>query len=393
MGALIFPFLTLILDRKIGLSSDEIGSIIGISGLLYVPASLIGGYLSDRIGRKKILVAFDCLGIIGYICCYFTETSMTLVYMLMASSFLFAVAGPSHDAITADLTGGRQREGAYSLNYFGFNIGYAFSQIIGGYLFEKHFKTMFIIDAVTALFGMALIILFVKETHRPKAAEEEIVKENPEGLSESEAHTDGSILRILFERPILIYYAIASFGYKFVYSQWGFLIPLHVSRNFGEESGSLFGSLGFTNAAVVVLFTLILTSVFSKKSNIKKVFYAGILFTIGFGMLGFFDTKPAFFIAVFIFTLGEILEATSSMPFIMSHTPASHRGRMSSVVPIIMGVGYVIGPSKMGSIAKNNSYEFCWKVIGGIALLATLLMKILDRYDQKHFPSNIGKVL
>ncbi|MBC7960169.1 MAG: MFS transporter, partial [Vallitaleaceae bacterium] len=146
MGALIGPFMTLLLSEKIGLSSGQTGLYVAIVGLLFIPSSLIGGKLSDTYGRKKVLVGFEILAAIGYVSCYFIEPSMKMVVVLMASSVCFGIAGPSHDAMTADLTRPEQRPGAFSLNYLGFNFGFAIAQVYAGYLFENHLKVLFLID-------------------------------------------------------------------------------------------------------------------------------------------------------------------------------------------------------------------------------------------------------
>jgi predicted MFS family arabinose efflux permease len=88
--------------------------------------------------------------------------------------------------------------------------------------------------------------------------------------------------------------------------------------------------------------------------------------------------KAAFFVSVFIFTIGEILEAISTMPFIMNHTPASHRGRMSSVIPLIMGAGYSIGPLVMGNVLDRKGFEKSWMIAASVVLLSTLAMKGID---------------
>jgi len=368
MGALIFPFMTLLLSSKIGLSGAQTGFYMTLIGVFYAPASLLGGKLSDTFGRKKILIGFELLAAICYIICIFLPAGMPMVYTLMAASFFFGVAGPSHDAMTADLTTPEQREGAYSLNYLGFNLGFAFAQIIAGFLFKDYFYIMFIIDAVTALIGIMLIAFFVKET----------LDKNPKTENDEEIRSDKSIISVLLAKPVLIFFAIAAFGYKFVYSQWPFLMPLHAEFNFPGEGAKLFGMLGSFNALIVVICTPLLTALFSGKTNIRRIFYAGILFTIGFGMLGFISVKAAFFISVFIFTVGEILEAVSTMPFIMNHTPASHRGRMSSIIPMIMGAGYSVGPIVMGAVLDEYSFQYSWIIAASVVLVSTIAMKSID---------------
>ncbi|MBN2656083.1 MAG: MFS transporter [Spirochaetales bacterium] len=372
MGALIFPFMTLLLSTKIGLSGAKTGFYVALTGMLYAPASLIGGKLADSWGRKPVLVIFELLSVGAYIFCLFIEPGMTMVYALMAASVFFGVAGPSHDAMTADLTTPEQREGAYSLNYLGFNLGFAFAQMLAGFLFRDYLKVMFLIDAVTALFAIAMIAFFVGETHPDN-------EKTPEQIKEARTDESGkSILSVLLSRPVLLFFALAAFGYKFVYSQWPFLMPLHAEAVFPGSGAKLFGLLGTTNALIVVFGTPLITSLTAKKSNIRRIFYGGALFTIGFGLLGFTETRTAFFLSVLIFTTGEILEAISTMPFIMNHTPASHRGRMSSVLPLIMGAGYSVGPIVMGGILDKRGFSFSWILAASIVLISTFAMKGID---------------
>ncbi|GKX27938.1 MFS transporter [Vallitalea longa] len=372
MGAFVFPFLTLLLNDKIGLSKSETGFFIALSGILYIPSSLIGGKLSDVVGRKKIIVIFETLGILCYGSCCFLQPNMYMAYLLILSGVLFGLAGPAHDAITADLTTPEERQGAYSLNYLGFNFGYAIAQLFAGFLFEHNLKLLFLIDAATGLLGITLIAIFIGETINNGSVE--ITEDR-----KMEKKEEGSIFKVLFSRPTLIIFSLALFGYRFVYSQWSFMLPMHAKSNFPIDGAALYGILGTFNATIVVALTPVLTSLFKKKSNVKRVFYAGILFTVGFGLLGFISTKTAFFVSVFIFTLGEILEAISVMPFIMNHTPANHRGRMSSVLPIIMGAGFTAGPFVMGQVLEMTSYAFSWKLCAVIVGIATLWMIRINR--------------
>ena len=74
----------------------------------------------------------------------------------------------------------------------------------------------------------------------------------------------------------------------------------------------------------------------------------------------------------------------SFMPFINNHTPASHRGRMNSVLPLLMGLGYTVGPILMGRIISISSIEKEWQFIGVIMLISTIFMKLLERMDNRN---------
>lgn len=375
MGFLIHPFMTLLLSTKVGLSGGETGMYVALTGMMWAPASIAGGKLSDTVGRKVILVTGELLAAFFYLACFFLEPGISMVYMLMAASFCFGLAGPSHDALTADLTTEDQRAGAYSLNYLGFNLGFAFAQVLAGLLFENYLKYMFLIDGFTALAGLSLIAFLVKAPELP------VLKDNVSALEKRKP--ERSTLSILLGKPVLLVFALTICGYRFVYSQWPFLIPLHLEFNFPAHGARIYGILGSFNALTVVILTPVLTSLLKKSSNVRRIFYAGILFSLGFGMLGFVSVKGAFFLSVFLFTLGEILEAISVMPFIMNHTPATHRGRMSAILPIIMGAGFVTGPVIMGNVLDRTGFQISWMIIGGTALILALVMKIIDAADSR----------
>lgn len=374
MGMFVFPLLTLILVKKIGMSYTEAGFWVALTGIMFMPASLIGGKLADTFGRKKIIIIFDTLAALTYITIAFIEPSMTMVYLIMLASTFFGISDPAHNAIIADITTPENRSGAYSLSYLGFNIGFAIGPFIGGKLFEDYLIWVFLGDAITVLIAIALIFFFIEETldkSKEEVGEDRVL----------EKQTEGSIIKVLLSRPILIYFAIISFGYSFVYAQWGFLLPIHAEQSFPNQGAEFYGSLASFNGIIVMVFTPLLTSLFAKTKTLRRIVYGGILYTIGFGMLGFISMKSAFFLSVFIFTTGEILISISFMPFIANHTPASHRGRMNALLPMLTGLGFALGPLGVGKSLNFITVETAWRLLGAVMLIATLLMYLLEKID------------
>jgi MFS family permease len=225
--------------------------------------------------------------------------------------------------------------------------------------------------------SISLIFFFVKETIGK--TREEISDEG----RKLERREEGSIIAVLLRRPILLYFAVIAFGYHFAYSQWNFLMPIQSMKNFGALGAQYFGWMASLNGLVVIVFTPILTKVTEKMKGMRKMVYGILLYAVGFGMLGVFNLLPHFFLSVFIFTLGEILLSISVMPFIVNHTPASHRGRMSAIIPTIMGTGYAIGPLTMGKILNYASIESAWLIVGEITLVTAVFMYVLEKYDDR----------
>jgi len=93
-------------------------------------------------------------------------------------------------------------------------------------------------------------------------------------------------------------------------------------------------------------------------------------------------TKSAFFMAVFLMTLGEIIVVISFTPFIINHTPASHRGRMNSVLPMLIGLGHTLSPYLMGSTLEYISIPKAWNLISILMIISIAGMYFLDQNEK-----------
>lgn len=377
IGCFVSPFLTLILTKKIGLDSDAAGLYMSAAGLLFMPASIVGGKLADTIGRRKVIVIFDALAIMVYFVCGFVEPSMTMVYLIMAAGMFMSGAGPAHDSLMADLTTPENRNGAYALSYMGWNIGFSIGPLLAGMLFENYLSWIFIGDAITAFLSLMLIIFFVKETIQD--TKNAVVDE---GRS-MERREHGSIIHVLLRRPALLIFALVILGYNFTYAEWGFMLPMHAGQNFGINGATYYGYMASFNGIVVIAFTPLITWLLRKAVHMKKIIMGGLLYCVGFGMLGFYSALPAFFISVFIFTIGEIVLSISVMPFIADNTPMSHRGRMSGVLGIMFGAGYNLSPMVMGTVMKSIGIEAAWIYLGIYVGISSFLMIFVDKAIKK----------
>jgi MFS family permease len=377
MGVFVWPMMTLLLTKKIGLTEAEAGFWLAVSGILTLPASLIGGKLTDTIGRRTVILLFEGTAVLLFGACAFVPPSMPMVYMLMAAGVFFGMSEPAHNSLIADLTTPENRDGAFSLSYLGFNVGFAIGPLIGGLLFENHLRWFFLGDSITGMIAVLMVFFFVGETIHKSKDESGTVHRG------QEARETGSILTVIAKRPLLVWFALFALGYNFVYAQWGFLIPMHMEMLNPDMGANLYGKLASLNGIVVILFTPLITKGFSGTRNIRKIVYGGILYVVGFGMLGFYESNLAFAISCIIFTWGEIAVTISFMPFLANHTPASHRGRMNAVLPMVMGLGFTFGPMVMGNLIPVTGMQGAWKIVGLIAIVSTLAMQALSGFEGK----------
>ena len=392
MGNFVFPFMTLLLTAKGGMSTKEAGFFLLLAYCVQAPGSLLGGKLADIVGRKLIQVIFMGLAACCYIPCAFLVDSKELFWLLpwllILSCFFNSFAWPANGAMVNDLTLPDNRQAAMSLLYMGMNIGMAIGSVVAGFLFHKYMQLLFLGDALTTFIAVILLMIFVKET-KPSSDELESITEG----REDEMAQSGGLIRILLRRPGLMIFAALDTIYSFVYAQTNFSIPLQVKEIFGDNLGSKFyGTFGMINCLEVILLTTLITLITRKIKAIYNISIAGIFFGVGFGMLFFAKSFWLITLSTIIWTIGEIIHATNTGVYLANHTPASHRGRFHSVLNIVMQSGGAVSPYLMGGLIDSHGVTNVWPILFLLSMGTAAAFFILGKAEKSQSKRALRRV-
>ncbi len=385
MGMLIMPLWTLILTQKIGLSIPQAGLMATIFAITQAPSLMIGGKLIDAIGRKKVLFFCQTLGSLFYIVCACIPMSMlTAIFIVIASDF-YAVAQPAIDALLADVTTPENRKASYSLHYFGLNLGYTIAPLLGGLLFQRYLPVLFILDAVTTMFSTLLIVLYVKEPDH---------KRNLANLSAEHPQSDRSIplLKLLWQMRVLLYFLIIMVIYQFCYTQWTFMLPLQMAAIYHDGGARHYSYLVALNAFIVIAFTPLVTALSHKFRPLAVSVVSGLCFFAAFITFGLALRLPLFMVAIFIFTVGEILNAVNLSTFLADQTPPTHRGRVNSLSAFSHGATQALGPLIMGNVVVLTGYFAAWWAVAALMLTGALCMFALNRMHSRTTAEKTGSI-
>ena len=379
LGSMIWPVMTMILSQKLGLTAAQISYFFVGSSLIMLPANLIGGRLADRLNKKWIIVICDGVSIVCFLVSAAIPLGMVTVLLLVFGGIFQSLESPSYDALFADLSTTRDRERAYSLMYLGGNLGLVLSPTIAGLLFRNYLWLSFLISGLSIAVSTLLIAVLIRDiTPVEDSGEEAAYQEKKEGTS---------VFAVLRENPLLLLYLLSATLYSAAYGQYNFIMPLDMAAAHGDNGAVLFGTVSSLNCITVVLFTPLITRLFVRMRDTGKMLTGRLLvfggYVIFLLLLGFI---PGYYLAMLVFTWGEIFATIAEGPYVSTRIPASHRGRINGLMSVAYiaisgGVDLVVGQfyDRVGSART-------WMLILSVALLSAAAAAVLKLLDKKRYP-------
>jgi MFS family permease len=177
----MFPMLMAIyLNEDLGADVKQIGLIFTLSSVAMFILQIIGGWVSDSIGRLRAIALGSVGGIIGYTAILLAPTWEWMLLAISLSYIPPALIGPSFGAFIAENSTTENRGKVYGVTDTIFQITGVIGPPLGGLLAGRYgFKTMFLVSAVLYS-GAALLRIWMATTVRWASVSK---KEDPQELS------------------------------------------------------------------------------------------------------------------------------------------------------------------------------------------------------------------
>lgn len=380
MGSMIWPMFTLILNQKLGLNATVIAACVIIYSMVSLPISLIGGKLADRLNKKNIIVVCDLVSIASFIYCSLVPVTLSSIIVFSVASLFQTVEWPSYDALVADFSTSKDREKAYSLSYLGANLGLVLSPTLAGFLFNNHLNLAFLINGIAIALSTVLIFFRIKDVHREK---------DQDAASGYEADLDSkaSAFSFILRNRVVLLFILSSALANGVYAMYNYLMPLNMGMTYAERGSVLFGSMTSVNCIVVVTCTALITRLFGKVRETGKMLIGeGLIITGYLIFLLFIRQTWLCFVAITVFTFGEIFNTLSSSPFLTRRIPASHRGRILAVMNVVCGLSSSAIQLLVGMIYDRRGSTTAWSAIIAVGIAEILIVAVMAVFDRKDYP-------
>jgi MFS family permease len=365
-GFMLYPFFALYLTKKFDIGMTTVGilfAVFSVSGLI---GNALGGALTDRMGRKGVIIASLLLSSLSSLGMGFAPSLAVFIAVSVIVGTLSRIGDPAHEAVIADLLPPDKRAEGYGINRVVFNVAVIIAPPIAGLLVANSYLTLFIVDAVISVIAAGIVLFALPETKPQAQAKPETMKQ-----------TFAGYFSVLKNIPFVLFISVTVLM-TLVYMNMNMTLGVFLRDQRGlPEIG--YGTLLSINAIIVVVLQFWLTRRLEKYKPMLMMAVGTFLYAIGFAMYGFINGFALFVTAMVIITFGEMVLAPFQQSLVASYAPEDMRGRYMAVSGLSWSLAYMIGPYFAGMILDSPNPNMLWYVSGFIGVLATIGFLVLNK--------------
>lgn len=341
---LVVPILSVYV-KEIGASDMQVGllaSIFALTSFFFTPFL---GSLSDRIGRRPIILFGIAMNIIGYLI-----FSQAFIIPILILSRVLNGLGSSNisaaQAYVADITAPESRTKYMGMLGAAFGLGFIFGPAFGG-LIKAEFGFSYVGYAAAALCALNFISAYFLL---------------PESLKEKNTSSPVRIFPAVdffaaIKNPLLASFFTLMFAYVFAFSLMQTIIAVLWKEEFGQDDnhiGYLFTIIGVFSALVQgVLVSRLLKAVGEQKMLLLGI----ILLALGFLFIPFVP-KAQFFVCTVIdigfISTGSGLLSPSIMAMVSKSADGHIQGKVLGLNQAVSSVSRIAGPIFSGVLYHFN---------------------------------------
>lgn len=354
-NTLLFPFFALYITQKFGVGMTEAGVLLGMSSLFGLIGSMIGGALTDKFGRRRLILFGLVFSALSSLLLGLAWDVKLLYFLVMIVGVLSKVSAPAYDAMLADIIPESKRQEAFGITRTVFNFAWIFGTALGGLIAARSFLALFVADAVLSLAVAAIFYRLLPET-KPSF--------------HAEARKSHSILKTIAGYRIVLrdlgYMAFTFAGMivLIIYQQQYGALAVYL-RDVHNISSKSFGLMLSISGLEVVLFQIWISRTIRKYPPFVMMTLGALFFMIGFAMIGFVQSFGFFLLAIVIATVGEMVMFPTNKALAASFAPVEMRGRYMAIYDLGWTLPATFGPAAAGIVLDHYNPNLLW-YIGGV---------------------------
>ena len=344
---ILIPILPSFAKLELFVDEAAIGVVIAVYSFVQFLFNPILGKLSDRYGRKPVIVVSLLINAIGYIIFAFTTSYL----ILLVSRIVAGIGGSSigvAQAYIADVTTKENRAKGMGIIGSAFGLGFVFGPLIGGFLSSYGYMITGFGSASFSILAFILTLILLPESNinREEATEKERKLFDLDGLRKVFAKPERAILIGLF--------FVLTFSFANIYGTFA-LLGLEIYGFTDLQNGYMFGIIGLTSAIVQGG----LIGRISKAINRKTLLQIGsFLIMISLALIPFGGSFLGLAIISFFLAFGTGIFQPTVLSLISEVTTESEQGVTLGVNQSVSAFARVLGPLWGGFAFEFLGYPF-----------------------------------
>jgi MFS transporter, DHA1 family, tetracycline resistance protein len=332
------------------------------------------GRLSDKIGRKRVMIGTMCCAALSYVAFAYAPTLAIALIIRIVSGFFSGTLGVAQGYI-ADITPPEKR--AQNMGYFGaaFNLGFAFGPAIGGLLAVQNaglagFRPPIFAAGALAAAAALWSAFALKETRDFSGA----VRAQPDfGAAFRFVGGDGLLTRLF----LIAFLGIAAFAsMEAVFGLW-------TNHQFGwtaREVGLTFIAVGSAGMLVQVF---LLGPLVTRFGEARVIIGALCLLATAMLLQPLFRNPVAAVALMSMLMMGHSLAFPNAGALISRATPPETQGSVMGLMMASNALARIIAPPLFGfafaSVSPDAPYFLGALMIGGAVLIAFQVKQLRDQ--------------
>jgi MFS transporter, DHA1 family, tetracycline resistance protein len=342
-----------------GASPLAIGLLFAIFSLAQLLAAPVLGDLSDRFGRRPVLIMSLAGTVVSFVILALAQ-SMAMLFVARLVDGLSGGSISTARAYVADVTEPKNRARAYGLIGAAFGLGFILGPAISGVLAPVSYTAPIWAAAGITLIAMIMAWFWLPETVRRVEARDAI----PLGD-----------LRRMLKRPGLRRVLVIDFTYWLAFAVFQTTFALFAARRFGfdaPQTGYFFAAFGLLGAVVQAL----LIHPVVRRLGDKPTFMMGLMFAaVGLVAATFAHSVLLFGLTMIPLALGIGFGHPTMTSLVSRAARSDEQGRVQGAASAIESLGRTIGPV-WGNASLQRFGEGMPYVSAAVFLMMTLMLSV-----------------
>lgn len=364
MGTMVIPFLILYLTRELGVSPSRAAFAMAVYGIGAVMTAPLAGRLADRIGPRRIVtVSLLCAGLL-----LLPYPWLRSYWAIVGLTFVWSVAGealrPASLSWISGVVKPSQRRAAFALNRLAVNLGMSIGPAVAGFIVERSFAAIFILDALTSIASGGILLLATRDAP-PQAPQAP-----PPDAPPQTAPPPG---RRALRDPSFLYFLLGCLPVQIVFFQHASTVPLYLVRDLGL-SESTYGMMFTINTLIIILLEVPLNGAMSEWPHRRALALGALLTGLGFGGVGLVHSAIGLAAMVVVWTFGEMILLPGSSAFAAESAPPERRGEYLGIYSMSFSGAFAVAPWLGARTMEIWSPRVLWAAAAGCGALSAFLL-------------------